>query len=65
MLNRRSFKDIQATLARMEVSFDSFFNEQDLYDQGLVDEVVELLRKKGLSMRKTGLCWFKATAMGG
>jgi len=49
----------------MEVSFDSFFNEQDLYDQGLVDEVVELLRKKGLSMRKTGLCWFKATAMGG
>jgi len=58
------FKDISATLARMSIIFDNYYNEQSLYREGHVDSVVEELRQKGLVYEKDGAIWFKTTEFG-
>ncbi|MDP3480715.1 MAG: arginine--tRNA ligase [Desulfoprunum sp.] len=58
------FKDISATLDRMGITFDNYFNERSLYDDGKIDEVVAELRAKGLVYEKDGAVWFKTTEFG-
>lgn len=58
------FADIDATLKRIGIRFDSYFNEHTLYEDGLIDEVVEKLRSKDLIYEKDGATWFKTTAFG-
>jgi arginyl-tRNA synthetase len=58
------FKDISATLARMSIIFDNYYNEQSLYREGHVDSVVEELTQKGLVYEKDGATWFKTTEFG-
>lgn len=58
------FKDISATLDRMGIKFDNYFNERSLYEDGLIDEVVAELRAKGLVYEKDGAVWFKTTDFG-
>ncbi len=58
------FADISATLARMGIVFDNYFNEQSLYEDGHIDSVVEELRSKGLVYEKDGATWFKTTELG-
>jgi len=58
------FADIEKTLQRIGISFDSYFNEHTLYDRGLIDEVVAELRNKGLVYEKDGATWFKTTDFG-
>jgi len=58
------FADISATLERMGIIFDNYFNEQSLYRDGHIDEVVEELRGKELVYEKEGATWFKTTEFG-
>ena len=58
------FEDIRQTLARMNISMDSFFNENTLYEDGSIDKVVATLREKGLVFEQDGATWFKTTAFG-
>ena len=58
------FADIRATLERLGIVFDSYYNEHSLYEQGLVDEVVALLRERGLVYEKDGATWFAASRLG-
>ena len=58
------FLNIKKTLARIGLKFDSFFNENSLYDSGAIDEVVKTLRQKNLIYEKEGATWFKATEAG-
>ncbi|MEX0945515.1 MAG: arginine--tRNA ligase [Balneolaceae bacterium] len=58
------FNDIQATLKRMNIEMDSFFNEHTLYENGSIDKVVQTLRKKDLAYDKEGAVWFKTTQFG-
>lgn len=58
------FADINATLARLDITFDSFYNEHTLYEEGLVDDVVAALRDKGLVYDQDGAVWFRATRFG-
>ncbi|PID77271.1 MAG: arginine--tRNA ligase [Deltaproteobacteria bacterium] len=58
------FKDISATLERMGVSFDRYYNERTLYEDGHIDSVVEELGRKGFTYEKDGALWFKTTAFG-
>jgi arginyl-tRNA synthetase len=58
------FADIDATLQRIGIIFDSYYNEQDLYEKGLIDDVVGLLRTKGLVYEQDGATWFQTTAFG-
>ena len=58
------FKDISATLTRMGIRFDNYFNEQSLYEDGHIDSVVAELRAKGLVYEQEGAVWFKTTEFG-
>lgn len=58
------FADIEATLDRLGISMDSYFNERTLYDSGRVWEIVETFREKDLVYEKDGAVWFRTTAFG-
>ncbi len=58
------FKNISATLERMGIVFDNYFNEQSLYRDGHIDSVVEELREKGLVYEQDNATWFKTTEFG-
>ena len=58
------FKDISATLSRMGIAFDNYYNEQSLYNDGHIDSVVAELRAKGLVYEHEGAVWFKTTDFG-
>jgi arginyl-tRNA synthetase len=58
------FADIRNTLDRLGIRFDSYYNEHSLYENGLIDDVVRLLRDKGLVYDRDGAVWFKTTEFG-
>lgn len=58
------FSDIKATLKRLDIVFDSYYNEHSLYEEGLVDDVVSTLRAKGLAYDKDDAVWFRSTEFG-
>ena len=58
------FKDISSTLERMGIVFDNYYNEQSLYENGHVDDVVAELRAKGYVYEQDNAVWFKTTAFG-
>jgi arginyl-tRNA synthetase len=55
---------IQATLRRLKITFDVFYNEQDLYTSGRVWEALEALRKNGYAYEDGGAQWFRSSALG-
>jgi arginyl-tRNA synthetase len=59
------FGDIKKTLSRLGIHHDVFYNENTLYDSGMVKEVIEEFRKRGLAYDLDGAIWFKAAALGG
>ncbi len=58
------FKDISSTLERMGIVFDNYYNEQSLYENGHIDDVVAELRAKGYVYELDNAVWFKTTAFG-
>lgn len=58
------FADIDATLKRIGIGFDTYFNEHTLYEDGRIDEVVDTLRAKGLVYEQEGATWFKTSEFG-
>lgn len=58
------FADIDATLQRIGISFDTYFNEHTLYEDGRIDQVVDELKAKGLVYEKEGATWFKTSELG-
>ncbi|PIZ68029.1 MAG: arginine--tRNA ligase, partial [Candidatus Marinimicrobia bacterium CG_4_10_14_0_2_um_filter_48_9] len=43
---------------------DVFYNENSLYDDGKIEEVLSLLRQKNLVYEGDGATWFKTTGLG-
>ncbi len=58
------FESIKKVLARMGVVFDVFYNEDTLYSEGKINEVVAEFRSKNLAYDKDGAVWFRGTALG-
>ncbi len=58
------FADIDGTLNRLGIKFDNYYNEHSLYDNGMIDDVVESLRSKGLVYDKDDAVWFRTTDFG-
>lgn len=61
---RAIFADINATLNRLGIRFDNYYNEHTLYDAGLIEEVIATLRDKGLVYDRDDAVWFKTTEFG-
>lgn len=58
------FAEIGATLERMGIRMDSYFNERSLYDSGQIWKIIEQFREKGLAYDKDGAVWLKTTEFG-
>jgi len=58
------FADIEQTLRHLNVEMDAFANEQDLYDEGRVQDVLDGLTEAGLTYEADGALWLKTTEFG-
>ena len=58
------FNTIKGSLKRIGVVHDVFYNERSLYEDGKIDEVLAILRQKGLIYDKDGAIWFETTKLG-
>jgi len=55
---------IKSDLDIFGVTFDRWFSEQSLFDDGLVDASLSELKKKGVIYNKDGADWFNTTKFG-
>ncbi len=55
---------IRRDLENMNVRFDRWFSEQSLYDTGLLDQTIELMRQRGYVAEREGAVWFVSSALG-
>jgi arginyl-tRNA synthetase len=55
---------IASDLELLGVTFDEWFSEKSLFEQGQYDKVMSLLRDKGYTVEKEGAVWFSSTALG-
>jgi arginyl-tRNA synthetase len=60
----RCFEMIKHTLATLSVQHDVFYNEDSLYAEGKIDEVLKELRASGLAYDKDDAVWLKTTEFG-
>jgi arginyl-tRNA synthetase len=58
------FADIKRSINRLKFKMDVFYNEKSLYDEGKIEEVLELLKKKSLILVKDGATWFQTSKLG-
>ena len=59
------FANIRATLSRLNIQMDVFFNENTLYADGSLERVLQQLRAAGYLFDQEGAVWFAATRCGG
>jgi len=60
----KMIKLIKSDLELLGVSFDVWFSEQSLYDNGQYQTVLSLLRQGGYIAEKENATWFVSTALG-
>ncbi len=56
--------DIEKDLAAFGVSYDNWFSEQSLTDNGLIDDALAILKERRMLYEKDGATWFRATDYG-
>jgi arginyl-tRNA synthetase len=61
---REIFADIRKTLKSIGIEFSSYFNENSLYIDGKIKQVIEALGTKGLTYEQDGALWFRASTLG-
>ncbi len=57
-------RDIQATMEKMHVEFDVFFNEATLRTSGALEEGIQVLRELGFVKEEGGALWAKTSLFG-
>ena len=55
---------IRKDLTAVGINFDSWYNESELYKNGILDGVFKIFKDKDLSYSKDGALWFKNTQFG-
>ncbi len=61
---REIFSDIKSTLGRLNIEMKNFFNEYSLYQDGLIEKVLNIFKEKELSYEKEDAVWLKLTELG-
>jgi arginyl-tRNA synthetase len=56
--------DIEATLRRMSIEFDNYFNEDTLYGGGQITTILDELRSRGLAVDRDGAVWLCGEPLG-
>ncbi len=57
-------KDIKDDLAAFGVTFDNWFSEKSLFDEGAINKGIEALRDKEMLYEHDNALWFKSTHLG-
>jgi arginyl-tRNA synthetase len=58
------FKNIKETLDSLGLQFDNYFNENQLYENKKIYEVINRLKEKDLIYEKDNATWFKTSELG-
>jgi arginyl-tRNA synthetase len=58
------FAKIKATLNRMSIIQDVYYNENSLYEEGKIDEIIEYFKEHNLAYEKDGALWLKLSELG-
>lgn len=58
------FADIEKTLKRLQIEMKNFYNEDNLYKNGNIDNVLKEFKDKGVSYEQDGAVWLKLTELG-
>lgn len=58
------FNKIRKTLSNLKIFHDVFYNEDSLYHNGKIDEVIKIFREKELVYEKDGALWLSLTKLG-
>jgi arginyl-tRNA synthetase len=61
---RAIFTDIEATLSRLGIVFDTYFNEDTLYTGGQIAAILDELRGAGLAFDHDGAVWLRGEPLG-
>ena len=59
------FKQIEDSLKKLNIKFDTFTNEKSFYDSGAIEKLLSELKDKDLIYEKEGATWYRATSIGG
>lgn len=62
---REIFDDIKKTLKLLGIIHNTFFNENSLYEDGKIKELIDELNKRNLCYESEGALWLKTSALGG
>ncbi|PMP63968.1 MAG: arginine--tRNA ligase [Caldimicrobium thiodismutans] len=57
-------EDIRSDLENFRVFYDNWYSERALYEKGLLNEVLEVLREKGDLYEMDGALWFRSSLYG-
>lgn len=60
----KNIKGLENDLLQYRISYDTWFKESTLHQNGEVLKVIELLKEKGCTYEAEGALWFKATDFG-
>lgn len=55
---------IKPVVRKLGIQYDEWFFESSLYKSGKIDQVINILEKKGLTYKKDGALWFKSKKFG-
>jgi len=55
---------IKDDLSMMGITYDRWFSERSIYDSGLFDQVLAMLREKGYVAEREGAVWFVSSELG-
>ena len=58
------FFDIKKSLANLGINHKIFFNENTLYEEGKITELLKTFKSKNLSYEKDGAVWLKLSELG-
>lgn len=59
-----NIKGLEDDLLKYRIKYDVWFKESSLYESGAIDDILKILREKGLLYEKDGTVWYKATEYG-
>ncbi len=56
-----NIQTLEDDLLKYRITYDNWFRESSLYDNGEALKIVDILKEKGCTYEKDGATWFKAT----
>ena len=55
---------IKPTCKKLGITFNNWFSEESMHQEKKVDEIIEMIKEKGLAYEKDGAVWYRSTEFG-